>query len=391
MPSSEKKNSRSFAFTVFCLVLIVIELISFFGVKALRMKQAELFYEPKIVSRAEYEAYLAARDTLLGWPTPKRIGNGYFDATGSRMIPAFPDPKKDTTLISLYGDSMTESLEVDSAAAWSNQLSMMVKGRVANFGKAAFGTDQALLYFIRNTNDHAKIVFFNHMSENILRNVNQFRYLLSPAAGHELGFKPRYLAENNALKLIPLPTLSYEQYAACCVTPKNFLRYEYFIPDNGISGIQTQRFPYALTLARLVNNYIMKPKIQQVPRHIRFYERDHPSNALNVTGLIMKRFFEEAMLRNTIPVVTIIPDGKDIEHYINHQQWSYQTLIDDLNKDGIEVLNFGPGILQKLNGRNPCDIINDCYNHFNAEGYRIVAEIAYEYLKEKNLLRKIGR
>ena len=36
-------------------------------------------------------------------------------------------------------------------------------------------------------------------------------------------------------------------------------------------------------------------------------------------------------------------------------------------------------------------IINEGYNHFDVEGFHIIAEIAYEVLEENNLLKEIRK
>ena len=142
-------------------------------------------------------------------------------------------------------------------------------------------------------------------------------------------------------------------------------------------------FPYLLTLLRLTDNFILGSRLRGAPRHAEHYRRDHPSDMLRVTRFILRDFVAAARARGKVPIVTIIPDGKDLFYFRAHGVWTYQTLIDDLrSEDGIEVLNFGPGILARLGERSPCEIINACYRHFNAEGYRILAELAFEHLRK---------
>jgi len=371
------------------LALLAIELVSAVGVHTLAFMKPDMFYRTSVVSPDEYERYLAERDPVLGWPRPKRLADGSYDAVGSRPVPAYPDPEAAPALVSLYGDSMTESLEVDDADAWGNQLALLLGRRVSNFGVAGFGTDQAYLRFLANQRDDAKVVFLNHFSDGGMRNVNQWRNLLSTSDASRLAFKPRFVAEGDQLRLIPLPTFSYEEYVACSAAPATCLEHEFFLPDDGRSGVQTIRFPYALTLLRTLDNLILKPKLEQVPRHAYHYRRDHPSDVLRVTRYILRDFIAVARARGKIPVVTIIPDGKDLEYFRTHGAWTYQTLIDDLaQQDGVDVFNFGPGILERLGERSPCTVINRCYDHFNPAGYRILAELANEYLTASGVLQQ---
>lgn len=178
----------------------------------------------------------------MGWPSSEQIKReASYDARGSRIVPAFPDPWKHKALISFYGDSFTWGAEVDNADAWGNLLSGKIGARVANYGVGGYSSEQALLRFLQKTDDEAEIVFLNHLSENILRNVNQYRQLLYP--GNGLGFKPRFIIDqNNQLKLIALPTFSEAEYQDVVYDPESYLPYEYFIPD-GPSGVQNLSFP----------------------------------------------------------------------------------------------------------------------------------------------------
>ena len=106
------------------------------------------------ILKADFENYMKMRHPVLGWPSPSVFGDEQFDGSGSRWIPSFP--AEDTEVVSLYGDSYTYATDVSHEDAWSNILSKMVGGRVANFGVGGYGTDQAYLRFNRNIDDHAK-------------------------------------------------------------------------------------------------------------------------------------------------------------------------------------------------------------------------------------------
>jgi len=386
MRSPRRYRTALYALAALLLALLLLELVGFVGVEILAAVKPDLFYVPSVVGRQDYERYLAERDPVLGWPRAGRSGGDSCDAVGSRVVPAFPDPQRSAARVSLYGDSMTESLEVGDVDAWGNQLALLLGERVANFGVAGYGTDQAYLRFLANQQDAAPIVFLNHFSDDAMRNVGQWRYLLSISDASRLGLKPRFAVDGTALTRIPLPTWSYDEYVACSHDPAACLTNEYFLPDDGRSGVQTMRFPYVLTLLGTLRNTMIRSKLRHEPRHLDFYRRDHPSDAERVTHYILRDFVAAARARGKVPVVTIIPDGKDLEYFRAHGAWSYQPLLDDLGADGIAVLDFGPGILARLGDRSPCAIINRCYDHFNAEGYRILAQLAYEYLTARGLV-----
>jgi hypothetical protein len=369
------------------LALVGLELASAAGVAVIAYRKPDAFYRASVVDRGAYERYRAERDPELGWPRRGGSASIARDAAGSRVVPAFPDPDA-PALVSLYGDSMTESLEVGDDDAWGNQLALLLGGRVSNFGVSGYGTDQAYLRFLANERDAAPVVMLNHFSDDVMRNVNRWRYLISTSDPNRLTFKPRFVAEGDALRAIPPPDLGYDEYVACTADPAACLADEFFLPDDGRSGVQRIRFPLTLTLLRTLDNRILGPRLAGVPRHVSFYERDHPSDALGITRRILRDFAAAARARGKTPVVTVIPDSKDLEYFRANGAWTYQPLIDDLARiDGIEAFDFGPGILRALDGASPCEIFNRCYDHFNARGYRIVAELAREHLKRSGLVR----
>ena len=60
------------------------------------------------------------------------------------------------------------------------QLSKLINCKVNNFGVAGYGSDQATMLH-EAIDITARISVPNHLSENVLRNVNQFRTLIYPS------------------------------------------------------------------------------------------------------------------------------------------------------------------------------------------------------------------
>jgi hypothetical protein len=364
---------------MFIFMFVLIEGISLLA--CLFLQSRGVIYRPYL--NKEYSKYLTIRDNTLGWPNPDRFGHdSLFDISGSRISRSFSDPSRNKTWISLYGDSFTFGDQVDNDHAWGNVLSGMLQVRVSNYGVSGYGSDQAFLRFLNNTGDEAKIVFLNHLSENIIRNVNQYRQLLY--AGDGLGFKPRFIIQRNgSLELIPIPGFSVTEYSEVVCDPGSHLPYEYFIP-NGPTGIQKLSFPYTLTLLKCFGNFHIKAKLRHVPWYAEFYDPDHPSHALNLTLGILMKFHQEALARGKTPVITVIPDAPDLLFFRKNGRWPYQTLIDGLKNQNIDVLNFGEGIMRSLGA----DDVNLLFksSHYNEKGNSIMASIALEYLRERKLL-----
>ncbi|MFC1681594.1 hypothetical protein ACFL1S_07430 [Pseudomonadota bacterium] len=271
--------------------------------------------------------------------------------------------------------------------AWGNILSKQLGCRVSNYGVEGYGTDQALLRFRKNSNDKSNIVFLNHLSENILRNVNQSRGLLYP--GSDPGFKPRFsMMEDGTLILIPLPDLSALEFDTYMSDPSSYLNHEYFLP-NGPSGIVVGRFPYSYSIVKAFSNYHLRSKLRGQPRYLDFYSSSHASNALEITTEILVKFKQEATNLNKVPVISIIPTGDDLLYYSEKSIWPYHNLIKMLELKNVSVLNFGVGIIEYLDGKNPCSLFKDCSGHYNTSGYELLARIAYQYLKANGLIASI--
>jgi hypothetical protein len=101
---------------------------------------------------------------------------------------------------------LTYGYEVEDIDAWPSKLSEKLRCRVRNYGVVGYGTDQAYLRYQHQSSKYSKIVVLNHLSEDILRNINQFNNLLYPNA--EFALKPRFIIANNQLSLIQTISLS---------------------------------------------------------------------------------------------------------------------------------------------------------------------------------------
>ena len=358
-------------------VLSCIELLSL-GIGRY-LERCGVFYRSRPAE--DYAEYLRKRDPVLGWPAPETFDGNLRDASGSRIVPAFPNPEVEP-LISLYGDSFTWSTEVDNEHAWGNVLATMVGRRVANFGVSGYGTDQSFLRFLVNSNDAARIVVLGHLSENILRNVNQFRDLLYPGEGK--GFKPRFvLGEGGNLELIPLPKFEPDIYPDAVAYPDKYLDHEFFAPG-GESGVVAPAFPWSFSVLGCLGNAHVRAKLAGRPRYGEFYSPNHSSRALQLTAAIIGRFIDVAKERGKAPVVVIMPTTLDIAHFRRSGRWSYRPLVEMLSRRGIGVIDIGVQITGPAGDRRPEVLFANV--HFNEEGNAAVAGIVHAGLIARGLL-----
>ena len=346
------------------IAFIGVETVSFVAITLI--KPSGVFYDPSMVTQ-KYDEYLKKRDINLGWgPSP---------ADGTRHDPVFPIDAR--PCLSVFGDSFTWSTEVADKDAWGSILAAKVKCRVANFGVGGYGTDQAFLRF-RSLPPKGGVVFLNHVSENILRNVNQYRNLLYP--GHEFTFKPRFVDRSGGVKLVPTPVVATSDIQKFLKDPRIYLANEYFLPG-GPSGVQAIEFPYSLSMLKaILTNYHIHAKLTGIPRHADFYRPEHPAHGLEVTYGILRSFALEATARGQIPIVTLIPTCGDLKYFNATGVFPYGRLTKMIAAQGIRYIDFGEQIATKIKGSHPESLYHVCSGHFNEAGNRLLAEIAFEYL-----------
>jgi len=369
-----KGNPRLAALTI-AIVAIVLETVSYLGDRYLVGRG--VIYEPPDGNRLRAIAELHP-DLRLGWPSPEIFGKGDYDRSGSRVNPSFPDPDQDAC-VSLYGDSFTWGSEVSNESAWSHVLSRSLRCRVANFGVQGYGTDQAYLRFKYNERDRAKVVVLGHFSENIVRNVNQYRRLLMEVDGY--GLKPRFILEHGSLELVPLPALSAEEYAAMTRHPGSVLVHDYLLPG-GPAGTTRIGFPFTISLLKTLANFRIRAQLSGEPYWAAFYRRGHPSQALELTSTILQAFDHDARLSGRTPVIVVIPFLLDLRIYQRDGTWVYQPLLEDLHAAGIDALNLGEGLADFLGEKDPCTLYVDCdRGHFNPDGNALVAKLVAQRLR----------
>lgn len=325
-------------------------------------------YDPSSITQS-YADYLKVRDPTLGW---KARDEGRTDPAYAASSPA---------CVSMFGDSFTFSSgeDIQDKDAWPAILSRQLKCHVVNYGVGGYGTDQSYLRF-RSLPAKGDIVVLNHLSENILRNVNQFRNLLYPGA--EFAFKPRFIVSQGKLQLVPLPDVPPSDIHDFLETPGRYLQHEYFLPG-GPSGIQEFKRPYTLALTKVVlDNYHLHAKLLWTPRHATFYAQDHPSNGLAVTFAILSAFVRDAEAQRQTPVVTIIPTCEDLEYAQRTGRLPYASLTDLIQQNGFNFIDFGAEMIERLDSSSPSRLYSSCSAHLNRDGYRWLAEIALPHLGE---------
>ncbi|HET9062731.1 MAG TPA: hypothetical protein VFO62_05530 [Candidatus Binatia bacterium] len=355
------------------LALLALEGASFFGTKLL--SRYSLFYEP--ADPAGYAQYLRERDPVLGWSRTTTASTEEIDASGSRIVPAFPDPSL-PACVSSFGDSFTFGAEVPAEDSYPNLLARELGCRVNNFGVGGYGTDQAFLRYRHLAADSPRFVVLGHYAEDIVRNVNQLRDL---NAGGSFFLKPRFVLEGGQLRLVPLPNLDADDFARITTDAQRLLPHEFFRPG-GAAGIVVRRFPFTLSLARVSGQYRVRAVLRGVPSYAAFYQADHPSGALAVTIAILDAFVREARAHGQSPVVLLIPDIADLEARRAGHPVHYAPLTSALAARGIEALDAAPELDRVAGARGPCAVYTACgRGHLSAEGNAVLAHLVAQRVR----------
>lgn len=330
----------------------------------------------------KYEEYLREHDPNLGWPavTPSPM----YDASGSRPVPAFAEPGNEC--MALYGDSFVYGDEVEDVFAWGNLLSQKLDCRVANYGVVGYGTDQAYLRFKQSRRPVPPVTILGIFPHNVMRNVNQYRYLL--AGGHILGFKPRFVLENGSLRLVPLPKVSSQDFKAFRNAPEDYLKEEAFLPDSAY-GPERVSFPYTLSLIQLALKERTKSWFMDRPSWLAFARPGHPTRSMEITSAIVTQFEADSSAAESEFLVILFPTPSSFEWYRETGTLALDLLAEDLQANGIPVLDLTVEFDQRLVGRTFCEILTRpeiCEGHLNPEGNAMLAEILVDYLEREQIV-----
>ena len=369
--SLEKKFSLKTKILSFMILgVIVFFLLEVCAILVLNRFPNFIFDQYKISQ--DFCEYLEKRDTLLGWD---------IDINGRGDTRKLNNRKNvnDTLLqIDFYGDSFTYGSKIDDENIWTNLISKKINMIVNNRGVGGYGSDQSYLKFKKN-NKNKNIVVLNHLSENIIRNVNQFRHLIYPS--NQFSFKPRFILRNDSLILIKIPKVKINEIKDFKKNPNKYLKHEYFnIGEN--AGIFYKKFPYTITLLKaLLFNWKIKSIKNYFSGYQPFYSRKHLSNGLKITEAILKKFNLEAIKNNQVSIITIIPTFRDFQYYFKFNEFPYENLKKDICNE-VRFIDFGEEILKKKEGFNLNDLRKFYITengHMNKKGHLILAQIFSEY------------
>ena len=367
-----KRNRRGFWLVLLVVLAVLLEVAAWLGCRALTARG--IFYQPR--PDADFASYLKQRHPVLGWP-----GGHDFSP---RRAPESERRAERPALVSLYGESFTFGSEVSDDEAWGNLLAARLDARVDNFGVGGYGTDQTVLRYQLNTNDHARVVVLGLVTENLMRNVNQYRDLLYASGG--LGFKPRFILNaTNGLELVPLFTPDAADFPAFARDPGRWLAHEFFLPEGG-RGVGAAEFPFTLSLARGVRHFSAGPRWRGEPWHADFFRADHSSRALPLTVAIVREFERACHARGQTPLILLLPTGRDLQHFRRHGRWIHAPLVEMLGQ-GAQVLDVAAAFAREVPAEHYETLYVTPSRHMNAAGNARLADLVARRVREVTMAK----
>ena len=370
---------------IISIILATVELSSYVALRfGLLPKLPALFYiTPPAMNEPLYNLHKQYQHPVVNWATEVPDEKRYSVEIESRPNLIFPN--EDSACVSIYGDSFTFGDEVNDDEAWGNVLSGLLDCKVANYGQGGYGTDQAYLRFeLNEAADKAPVNILAIYPDNILRNLNQYRPFLAGPYATWLGVKPRFIIENEELKLIPLPSFSYDELVKASTTPEILFKHETFIPGSAY-GLPRYSFPYSLTIVRFVTSKKVRNYLSKTPSWINYLEEDHPADGLKIVNGIVGKFATVSEQRGQRPVLVIYPTASSYSYFKRTGISATQAIVDDARKLGITYLDLHEPFANHLGERNYCELLTmpeSCTGHYNPEGNRAVAGLIKVILEE---------
>jgi hypothetical protein len=361
-------------------LLVVCELLAYAAITyGLQNVAPYLFYDRAVVASPEHvERYFQIRDPDLGWTI-----NHVADAIGARPSPAFPDPGN--ACVSVYGDSFAWSSGASTdATAWPEVLARRLDCRVSNYGVWAYGVDQAYLRFLYNVDGEAPMIVLVIYPHDVLRNLTRNFGFLSPNQGCCGSSPPSASTLPANSNSSPLPVFSEAEVQDYLHDPARYHPDDSFVWDGPEGGVELH-FPYTWVVVKLLWNHRLwrgvRRSVAGYPEPADFLQPGHPCGGFELTREIVRQFARVASARGKRVVVLMLPEEEAILYHRKTGTWTYGDLTNAIAAAGIPVLNLGEAFEHHLGPSDPHALFEST-QHYNDEGYRVLAEAAERALIE---------
>ena len=364
---------------------------------------------PKELSKFLEHGY----DKELGWvrkPNSEHTEIGKYGQTkwtvnnrGCRTNPNFEEMQSE---ISCYGDSYTFSRQVNDNETWEYYLSEMMSTNVLNFGVGNYGIDQAFLRMKREYfKNKTPVVILCVVPDTISRINSVWKHYVE--YGNTLGFKPRFVIENNEIILVKNFIDNENKFGEYEKYLSEIKKYDYFYEKKFKKEII--QFPYSITIFKnfqrnlkiiywiLVLNLLKKlkqdvSKIEWNPMQIimrinlkwrvKMFEKENHKKLLKK---ILEEYVNFASEQNFKPIFLLLPQKDDVK-FIKENFHFYKDFLCDVEKiSGLNNIDVLDDFVKEEDLDSIYSDNNDYGGHFSKEGNKKVAEIIFREINKINL------
>lgn len=318
-------------------------------------------------------------DPFLGWTNRPNTtsADGLYRANGAGIradVEYDLCPQPGTVRIALFGDSFTHGDDVPLQDSWAYQLEMHlnqrgIKAEVINFGVKGFGIDQAFLRWQHQGRQYKPdIVVFGFQHENIRRVVNIVRYFYV-RIGRTPFFKPRFVLEDDQLRLINSPTPLPEEIPDIIANFKDspLAEYEYFFD-------QDDYIDHWWLQSKLVG--LLLDIVEEEPLDSRIFY-DFGSEPVQLALAIIEAFKNEVESQGATFMAVHLPHKYELSQTAGGRPFRYADILNNLDANYHLMRTEGQFDLLRLD-----TYFQETTTHYSAEGYQVVAGVAADAIEQ---------
>jgi hypothetical protein len=372
-----------------CLCVAAIEALGFLGLWLYNRLASAPIPDPKRFL-AEQSAMLrqlrdpaARREALhpvLGWIYRPEFSNETDRITtqglrSTRLYAATPAPG--VHRIALFGDSYAYANEVSNEDAWPARLEAGWRAEVLNYGVGGYGVDQALLRFRQEGMALAPAtVLLGFTTIMTPRTVSRYRRFQNARDG--AWFKPRFVMDAGALRMLPPPVANVADVDRLLATPAAVTAAgaddDYYVP--GVFESTLYRWSRAYRILYYVGTWAAR---QRQSRH-RIFNGDQLNSESTAFQILLRLFDEfdaDVRAAGADFVVLMLGSRDDVELFRREGYATYEPLRNALAARNLRVLEVTSALAAS---QRPVEDLVLRYGHYSPVGNEIVAQAVAQEL-----------
>ncbi len=355
-------------------------------------RRVGLDVRPTRVLLAEQTAGIRARladtadiivlDSLLGWTNRRGLHRGEHDlnAAGVRATREHaPTPAPGRVRVAAFGDAYVYGAEVPTAQSWGALVERTApEFELLNFGVGGYGTDQALLRYLRDGAPFApQVVIIGFSPVSVPRGMS--RYTRFASTDEAPLTKPRFVRDGDgALVLLPnpLPTRAdWERLADAPWTVRALGEGDaWYAPLRYANPLHDR----SALVRTVVAGWLRVWRRALSPERLTGFDGSlrPDTEAFALQRAVLTAFADSVRARGARPLILLLPD-----HDAVSGMGGYRALAESLGAGaGLEVLDMAPRFTARIAVAGEAGLFAPG-GHFGPEGNRIVAEAVTERLR----------